>query len=552
MSAIAPAAAAAAATRQTVDPLPVVRETVRELLMASPAYAALDDERRRALARDMVRVCHAAAMLVREEMDASSETSEAPDEPARPGSTAMATESDRARTARAMGGALPFGTAADRIAGTTRAVLNAVSFPRFVADLINGVFRAMLDSSSQQMESYVNLLNAVAASTDGFGDSNIGPARARAWLLEHYPESYELESEVDELDPDATPEEQAEAAQERQEIKVRMRAGGRPPSEEALRADLGLAPNESVPIVGDPERNLVPLVRRRLAKMRQEMLATMVMLGMQRIVVDSGRIAASMRFHIDTRSALAHDEGSRLGIDNEISASGKYGFGPWGVSAAVKNNISYVSTQRTQSTEEMNTDLDLNSSVEINFKSDYLPLNRLASPGQAEAIRANTRNPAAEAAAADRRGTEQRKAEDARRQSLDDLLKPQQGQTPPAGGGTSESRPSQGPQTATQPNAQPGRQPNAQPGGQPNAQPGQPNAQPGGQPQQPPAPTGGGQTGSGGAQNQPGTGQTTRTAEQPRPNQPSNQPSNQPPAPPGDRAAAQQPQSRPAPPPPRR
>src|SRR5262249_35978865 len=44
--------------------------------------------------------------------------------------------------------------------------------------------------------------------------------------------------------------------------------------------------------------------------------------------------------------------------------------------------------------------LDLNSSVEINFKSDYLPLNRMASPGQAERIRANTLNPEAEAAAA--------------------------------------------------------------------------------------------------------------------------------------------------------
>ena len=46
----------------------------------------------------------------------------------------------------------------------------------------------------------------------------------------------------------------------------------------------------------------------------------------------------------------------------------------------------------------MNTDLDLTSSVEINFKSDYVPLNRLASNDQASRIRANTRNPEAEAA----------------------------------------------------------------------------------------------------------------------------------------------------------
>ena len=42
------------------------------------------------------------------------------------------------------------------------------------------------------------------------------------------------------------------------------------------------------------------------------------------------------------------------------------------------NTIGYVSTQKTQTSEEMNTDLDLTSSVELVFKSDYVPLDRLA------------------------------------------------------------------------------------------------------------------------------------------------------------------------------
>ena len=48
------------------DALPHVRHAVRTLLLASPAYAELDEERRRGLARDMVRVCLAAAVLIRE------------------------------------------------------------------------------------------------------------------------------------------------------------------------------------------------------------------------------------------------------------------------------------------------------------------------------------------------------------------------------------------------------------------------------------------------------------------------------------------------------
>ena len=102
------------------------------------------------------------------------------------------------------------------------------------------------------------------------------------------------------------------------------------------------------------------------------MLATMVMLGMPRIVIESGRLHASMRFHIDTRSAAADDRGSSFDVRNEAEASGSFGYGPWGASAKVKNTIGYVSTQRTQTTEEMNTDLDLNSSVELVFKTDYL------------------------------------------------------------------------------------------------------------------------------------------------------------------------------------
>jgi hypothetical protein len=91
------------------------------------------------------------------------------------------------------------------------------------------------------------------------------------------------------------------------------------------------------------------------------MLSSMVMMGLQRLVIDSGRLNASMRFHIDTRSASADDRGSSFDIRNEAEASGKLGFGPWGMEAKVKNTIGYVTTEQTQTTEEMNTSVDLNS-----------------------------------------------------------------------------------------------------------------------------------------------------------------------------------------------
>jgi hypothetical protein len=329
------------------DPLPHVRKIVRSLLLSSKAFNELEPEKRTELAESMVKVCHAAATLVREEVESDAQT-RAPRQ--RAPALAMAQSAGSAFS----------GVAAERVAGTTQQILNAVSFPRFVTDLINGVFKAMIDSSIQQMNAFVELLNNVASSTEGFADSQLSEDRARQWLVEHYGSLQLVPSE----DGD-----------EGGGLVVELREGASMPSAEALRTDLGLGPDESVP-AGDPEA-LVPFARRHLAKSRQGMLATMVMLGMQRIVVESGRINASMRFHIDTRSVARDDRGSRFDMANQINAAGSYGFGAWGASASISNTIGYVSTERTQTTEEMNTELDLNSSVEVVFKSDYLPLNRL-------------------------------------------------------------------------------------------------------------------------------------------------------------------------------
>ena len=155
--------------RRAIEPLPPVRESVRDLLLSAPAFHELDPESRRSLAQALVTVCHAAVALIREE--ALSDEAAA----ARGPVPALAT----AQSA----GTQFSGVAADRVAGTTRSILNAVSFPRFVTDLINGVFKAMLDSSSQQMHQFVDLLNNVSASLEGFTGSQFSDNGARAWLL---------------------------------------------------------------------------------------------------------------------------------------------------------------------------------------------------------------------------------------------------------------------------------------------------------------------------------------------------------------------------------
>ncbi len=375
---------------QAAEKLPEVRHGVRALLLSSPAYLELDADERRSLAQALVTVCHAAVSLGQEQAGSTA--------PGRTPTLAMA------QSAQSQFG----GVATDRIAGTTKSILNAVSFPRFVTELINGVFKALIDSNQQQMRAYMDLIRNVAASTEDFADANMGPGRARAWLVQAFPGSYEMDGSDD-------------------QPKLRLKDGAHPPSDAELKTSIGLGPAESVPS-GDPDTALVPLVQRNLAGQRQQMLASMVMLGMQRIVIESGRLNAAMRFHIDTRSAAATDEGSTFDEHNVASVSAKVGFGLWSAEANMTNTIGYVSTEKNQTTESMDTSVDLNSSVELVFKTDYLPLDRMAKKDQADRIRVNTINPDAEVNAAvterrDRQAADVR-SDAARRGSLDAALKP--------------------------------------------------------------------------------------------------------------------------------
>lgn len=402
---LAPAADAA--------PSPAVRETVRDLLASCSAYQTKDPGTRRAIASSLVRIANTAVALA----DADAEAPRAP--------LAMAQNA----------GSEFSGVSASRVADTTRNILNAVSFPRFVTDLINGVFRSLNDSNQQQLHSFVELIQNVAATTEGFADANIGISGARAWLAERFPANFMVQgAESDDFATPAaqmSPEERAELQAERDAAtRLVLRPGASMPTEAGLRTGLGLGPNDSVG-GGDPE-NLVPLARSAMARNRQQMLSTMVMMGLQRIVIESGRLNASMRFHIDTHSAANDDRGSSFDMRNDTSVGVGARVGPWGVDAKMQNTIGYVSTERTQTSEEMNTELDLNSSVELVFKTDYVALDRLAGGPAQERIRVNALNPEAEArlAADDRTARRAARAtSDASRSSQlsDRLVRPAQG-----------------------------------------------------------------------------------------------------------------------------
>ncbi|MGT0194465.1 hypothetical protein ACVHYJ_20850 [Burkholderia pyrrocinia] len=442
----------AAAARPARSPVlrPDVRHRVRELLSAQQGFGALDPATRRDLASGLVRIGSIAL-----DHDALA---------ARPGAALAVAQN---------AGSDYSGTAIDRMAGTTRAVLNAVSFPRFVTELITGVFKAMNDSNQQQLTAFVDLIRNVAQTTEGFADSNVGIAGARQWLAEHFPAAYqvtgddEAADDADELaglPPDERRQRQQELQAERDAAtRLTLRPGASPPAEAALRSALGMGPGDAVP-ASDPER-LVPLAQQVLARNRQQLLATMVQMGLQRIVIESGRLNAAMNFHIDASSAAANDRGSQFDTRNTVGVSGGARFGPWGAEANVQSTIGYVSTDRTQTTESSHADVNLTSGVELVFRTDYVPLNRLAGVGDVERIRVNTINPDAEAARLSSDRAAQRSAEQAdlaaRRTSLDGGLRPPPGAAPAASGsaasgsagGAGAGQPSSSPSSSSPPAA---------------------------------------------------------------------------------------------------
>jgi hypothetical protein len=98
------------------------------------------------------------------------------------GSAATAQRAMRQKLARDLGKVIAY--VAPARASTSS---QSMDFPKFVADLIAGVFNAIVDGSIQQMQAYADLLRDVASSVDAFAHDNVAAARARDRLVERYP-----------------------------------------------------------------------------------------------------------------------------------------------------------------------------------------------------------------------------------------------------------------------------------------------------------------------------------------------------------------------------
>ena len=158
------------------------------------------------------------------------------------------------------------------------------------------------------MEAFANLLANVAKTVDQFMADNITDNQAKDWLVGKYPDHLRVDT-----------------SQGEPRVVMREEAADREPP--SLKADLGL--DEDVDLDDDTiEETLVPAARRSLAQQRHQLLSTMVLMGINRIVVTSGRIRAKLDFHIDaTRHAPGRRAPASSTEQHRSAAGGFFGFG---------------------------------------------------------------------------------------------------------------------------------------------------------------------------------------------------------------------------------
>ena len=237
-----------------------------------------------------------------------------------------------------------------RVGELARATLNAIDFPSFVSALIKGTFQAIVDSTIQQMEAYATMLAEVAKTVDDYMEDNVSEGAAKDYLADRYGDVFVKNT------TGGTPTLDIDRSNPTQPLP-------------SFFSNLGFD-NAAQLDPNSVEEVIVPAARKTIAEQRHQTLATMVLMGLSRIVVDDGEINAKLEFHIDASETMD------LAFDNTQTSMGTMA----GVSggATFSGNGIMVNTTNVNAQTDLNVRADLTGEVRVRFSTDYLPLERFA------------------------------------------------------------------------------------------------------------------------------------------------------------------------------
>jgi len=240
--------------------------------------------------------------------------------------------------------------ATSQIGGRAADALAAVNFSGFVAGLVTGTFQAIVDATAQQVKEYASLVASISQSVESFSRDNVSPGQVRAWLAERYASDLQVQLPA------------AGAAGSARLIPQAESVGTSP----SWLANFGLQGEE----LSDEltEGRLLDAAQPRLGEERLQTLATMVLMGINRIVVDDGDIKARLQFH-----AVARD------LTNAEMAMGQMAAGIAGRQVSGQSPVTtMVSTLKANAQADASIKTDLMGEVRIKFRSETFPLERFA------------------------------------------------------------------------------------------------------------------------------------------------------------------------------
>lgn len=375
---------AVAADRYTLD---TVRPAVRDLLLSVPAFKELSPEEQQKIASGMVKI---ASYMANPSGALTPPLSSA---------QADAVDATKQRLAKA-----PGQVGQDFKAGAVEqgvqqfgALVQKVDFPNFVSGLIKNVFQAIVQSSIDQMRAYGELVANVAKTVDEFAQDNITQNNARDWLSAKYPDALGVNTGTDsDFADDGTPAPPS----------PKLATKGDNPEDDLKKISTDLTLDKPVTDISDEaeETRLVQGARLQMAKGRQQLLASMVMMGINRIVVTDGLINAKVIFSMraeDTASRKATasmSDTQTTSLTNKVHADVGGWMSPYNASVDNEYKQDHVATVQSavddQSESKASVNATLSGEVRVNFKSDYFPMEKMASPEMIAAIQGNSKPPA--------------------------------------------------------------------------------------------------------------------------------------------------------------
>lgn len=228
--------------------------------------------------------------------------------------------------------------------------MDGVDFPKFVRDLVKGVYDANLEVTIKQMDEYIKLMKAATASISKFV-TQIDDTAAFGYLAENDNENFSLGFDDD-----------------KKEQTLTDKSGNK----------LDLGDNEIKAKIMD--------AKIKMAQEQRALLRETILMGVTRLVVERGEINASVLFDIKANEQVQKQDKAAKKDASSTSSSftagggfiGKIFGGPeGGVTNATQHSTISISSAKSVANTELQA--KVTGSVKLVFKSDYFKLDNFAS-----------------------------------------------------------------------------------------------------------------------------------------------------------------------------